>query len=97
MPKRDILWDDDMDILIKDGSIVIGVSDRQHQASILLMQPGECRQFGTLGVGIVDSLNDDNLNEFPARIQKNMEADGMKVKKVALYENGTLDLKAGYD
>jgi hypothetical protein len=97
MPKQDLLWDDDMDILIRDGSIVIGVSDKQHQASILLMQAGECRQFGTLGVGIGDALNDDNVNDFPAKIQKNMEADGMYVKKVALYANGKLDLNAGYD
>lgn len=94
--KQDILWDDDHDILIVDGTIVIGESTEQHQASILLMQKGECRQFPTLGVGIGDYLDDDNLSDLNREIQQNFESDGMTVSKVAIYDNGNLEIDAVY-
>lgn len=97
MPKKDILWDDDMDIRTPVNGNLLGVSDLQHQKTILLSQIGENRMYPKLAVGIQNYLGDDNeAGLLASEIQKNFESDGMNVKKVKLNYNGQLEIIAPY-
>jgi hypothetical protein len=95
MPK-DILLNDD-DLLFINGDLVVRDSTLQHQKHLLLVQPGELREFPTVGVGLVNFLNDDALDDLGAAIQREFENDGMIVKKLDVYENGKLEIDASYE
>lgn len=94
---RDILVDDDNDLWVKNGDFVVGESTRQHQAHLLVAQKGEYRQSPASGVGIGDYLSDEDLAELGSEIQKQFESDGMTIRKLSVFEDGTAKIDAGYD
>jgi len=49
---KDLLLDDNDDVLIANGDFVIGASDMQDVSIILQMHPGELKQDPILGVGL---------------------------------------------
>lgn len=93
----DILLDENGDLAEENGDFKFGESTHQHQRCILLAQKGEYKASPGVGVGIGDYLNDDDLAELGAEIQKQFELDGMKIKKLDVYENGRVDVDAEYD
>jgi hypothetical protein len=78
----DLLLDSDFDLLIADGDLSLGESTRQHQQLIMLSEPGEWREFPTVGVGIRSKLLGDNPGEVVSEIKRQFEGDGMKVLQV---------------
>ncbi len=94
---NDILLDDNGDLLIKDGHFVIGESTGQHKKILLLAEKGDIRQYPFVGVGIQNSLEDDELADLGTQIQKQFELDGMKVRKIEVFEDGTIKENASYD
>lgn len=67
---------------IQNGDFVTHDSLKQHQELILTAQKGSFRNSPTLGVGLIDYLNDENLGGLSISIKKEFAKDGMKVKKV---------------
>lgn len=53
---NDILLDDDFDLLIKNGDLVIGDADEQHLQLIVLLEPGQIRYSPLTGIGISKKL-----------------------------------------
>lgn len=79
----DIMLDESGDIAIKNGDLVVGESSAQHQRLLLLCSPGDIMSAPLVGVGLMSYTNDDaNADELTKNIQKQFEADGMRVKKI---------------
>lgn len=77
---NDILLDDNYDIRIENGDLVVGESTRQHQKLILLAEKGENREFPTHGVGLASWLNDDlQFGDLRSAVKREFERDGMRV------------------
>lgn len=93
---KDILTDEDGDLLIKDGDIVIGDSDNQHQEDIILANKGEYKETPEIGVGIFQMLSDDDPMSVLIEIKKNLQYDGMQVKNVKYEDNGKITIDGSY-
>ncbi len=93
---KDILTDEDGDLLIKNGDIVIGYSDNQHQEDIILANKGEYKETPEIGVGIFQMLSDDNPMGVLIEIKKNLQYDGMNVRNVKFEENGKITIDGEY-
>lgn len=83
-----------------EGKIVsglcIGQTTEQNQALLLLIHPGESKEFPTLGVGLGDCLLDDDLLEYRHAVRRNFAADGLQISKLNLYDLKKIDIKAAY-
>lgn len=79
---NDILITNEGEIKIENGDFVVDNSTLQHQALILITNPGEFKESPMLGVGIENYILDSDMIgcEFEAQLQFTM--DGMKVKNL---------------
>lgn len=80
--------------LIMSG-LAIGDTLYQNQYLILAAQKGEFKENPTLGVGITDMANDDDLNEWKKTIREEFAKDGLKVKTLSITTSG-MEVKADY-
>ena len=92
----DYLSDENGDLLFQDGDLVVGESTLQHQEDLLMTGKGEWREDPTIGVGLLDWLDDDALGDLPSVIGEEFERDGMSVKNVTVTESGKLSTDASY-
>lgn len=92
---EDILLDQDFDLLIQNGDLVIGPSSEQHQQLLLLSNKGDWRQFPMVGVGVREYLKDENENSMVGEIKEQFEMDGMEVKDIRI-ANGQIGIDAYY-
>jgi len=67
----------------------------QNQYMILTAQKGEFKESPTLGVGITDMANDDNLEDWKKTIREEFKKDGMKIEKITISDTG-MEIKAQY-
>lgn len=93
---KDFLLGNDGDLLIQDGDFVIGDSTIQNQKLLFVTKKGEWRQNIGVGIGAIDYINDDALADLSQEIQKQFEADGMRVKKVSVMDDGAVSWDAEY-
>lgn len=93
---KDILLDDDGDLLIENGDFVIGESDTEHIKSILMANKGDFKEFPELGVGMEELLNDDAITQFLIDAKKNLEYDGLQVNNISFTDEGKLNVDAKY-
>ena len=77
------------------SGILVGNTLYQNQYLILKAQKGEIKEFPTLGCGIDDLANDDDLNAWQKLIREEMDKDGMQVNKLTIDESG-MTLEANY-
>lgn len=101
MEVHDFLFGEDGDLAFFAGDLLFGESTQQHQRDILIADKGDVRPAPLLGVGIRRSLNDAiGAEELRAIIQREMERDGMRVRRLHLagssLENSNIDLEASY-
>lgn len=93
----DFLSDENDDLYIVDGDLAFGESTLQHQRDLLLIQPGELRQFPRIGAGIHrELLNSASPDDMRVIIQREMEADGMIVDKLTVTKEFDVELIAHY-
>lgn len=93
---KDILTDENNDLLITDGDFAFGESSLQHQKHILLAQKGEYKIHPEVGVGIKNMYDDENPKKVLLEIKKQFEYDGMNVLKIKLLKTGKLFIDAFY-
>ena len=93
----DILLGEDLDLVFRNGDLVIAESTEQHQKLILLNDKGHVKQHPLTGVGIMGYVNDDNLGGLYQEIQKQFDYDGLRVDRLDIYEDGTMNIKASYE
>jgi nucleoside phosphorylase len=92
----DIKLDGNGDLAIVAGDFVIAESTGQHQHDLIINGPGDYKQNPTIGVAAFEFINDENLNELPAKIAQAFAADGMFVKSVELGSDGIIKSKAAF-
>ena len=81
--------------LITSG-LSIGDVTAQNQAVILVAHKGEFKEYPTLGVGLNDIINDNNSPYWENEIAKQLQADGQRITRLSLDENGLI-LEAHYE
>jgi hypothetical protein len=93
----DILLDTNNDLLIVDNDFVIGESSGQHQGLLLIIEKGQIKEKPDATVGIVDYINDNEIEDMKFEIRKKFEADGMDFKGIDYNEiTGDLTYDANY-
>ena len=92
---KDILLDEDFDLLIKDGDLVIGDSDEQHKNLLLLCSKGDFKENPDVGVGIESYLESEDPAALIREIKQQYSADGMRVNEIKI-ELGKLKIDAAY-
>jgi hypothetical protein len=97
MDTNDLILDEEFDLLIQGGDIVVDRAADQRAMLILHTSQGEWKQSPLVGVGIKQSLNGAVsgafLNSLNANIRKQIEADGLIVNKIQINEsNITLEV-----
>ncbi len=95
MPK-DIVLNDNNDLLINNGDFVVSESTYQHQKHLLLAEKGDYKQFPTAGVASKKYLERESPDEYARAIRQEFVADGMNVKTLTILENLELSIDAEY-
>jgi hypothetical protein len=93
----DLLLDENGDLRTANGDFVVGDATEQNKVLLLISQMGEWKQNPTVGIGIQDFIEDDNLNEMANAIRKGFANDGMKVGSVQVFVDGSFKIDAEYD
>lgn len=78
------------------SGFVIGDTLYQNMAMLLMGNPGENKQFPTLGVGLPDSLLSEDLLEFRHKIRKEFPKDGLKILELEMYDLNNIKINATY-
>ena len=90
---KDILTDDDGDLIIKNGDIVIGESDYQHIQDIIIAAPGDYKQYPLIGANIRMQQNGSIDGDFRKLLRLQLESDGYSVSQIQEI-NGILNIEA---
>ncbi len=86
--RKDILTDEDGDLMIVNGDFYIGESDEQHISDLFLSQPGEYKRTPMVGFGASSYLKRNITEaEFRRNLKIQLDLDG--------YENALIDLSEG--
>ncbi|MDD3685923.1 MAG: hypothetical protein PHE56_04060 [Bacteroidales bacterium] len=75
--------------------LMIGSTLYQNQAMILRTQPGQIKEYPGAGVGLLNIVNDNEIDMWKKRITQQLEADGQKISKLILNTQG-IALEAKY-
>lgn len=92
----DFLLDDNFDLLIVDGDLVVGESSAQHQRILLLADKGEFKDVPMRGVGARRYLEDHTPDNLAREIRTEFAADGMTVNKIQIASDLTIQVDANY-
>ncbi|WP_088466946.1 hypothetical protein [Flavobacterium covae] len=95
MPK-DIMLDDDMDLLVEGNDLVLGESTHQHQKILIMVDKGEFKENITRGVGALRYAEMHNPESLMREIRQEFIADGMRVNSLS-WNDGNLEIDANYD
>jgi hypothetical protein len=92
----DCKLDDDGDLDIQDGDLVITESTMQHQKSIIWASKGHYKHAPQLGVGLQNYINESGgTNRLASTIRQELEKDGMQVESVSI-KSGAVTINAEY-
>ncbi len=94
--QRDIKYTSDGDIDISNGDISYTESTAQHQYDLLMSSPGDYKERPVVGVDAIKSVNDNDSLFFLRTVRKQMQSDGMTVRRVAFID-GELIIDADYE
>jgi hypothetical protein len=81
---KDILLDENNDLLITNGDLTIGDADKQNQKLILTTHKGEWKEKPEVGAAVQEMLSDDNFSQYIIEAKKQLEYDGMQVDDIRL-------------
>lgn len=93
---NDLMLNENVDLLIVSGDLIVADSTLQHQNLLLSTSKGEWRENPLSGVGAAAFLKDNLYGELLAEIKKEFEKDGMKVTNVALDDENII-VNAAYN
>ncbi|WP_187477852.1 oxidase [Amniculibacterium sp. G2-70] len=89
--RKDILLNEQNEILIVDGDFVIGQSDQQHVKHIVEAFKGEYKSNPLVGFGVINYLKRDEMieSEFKRDLKIQLTSDG--------YQDPIIDLTGGFE
>jgi hypothetical protein len=92
----DYMLDADDDLRIEAGDFVVDESTEQHADLLVRMEKGELRQYPKTKVGINTYLLDDNPGDVYQEMQRQYKADGMVIRKLQVFSDGSVEADAYY-
>ena len=85
---KDIIIDDNNDLLIESGDFFVNDSDQQHVLLILNTYSGNWKQFPLIGVGIKIYLaSSGQQNTLKRDMTVQMNSDGYQINEIILKDN----------
>lgn len=94
----------DLDISVQKDStgkilsgLTLGKITPQNQYMILMLYPGELKEYPTVGVGITEAVNDTDPLPWRHSIREQLEADGQYVKDLEFNGMTNLIIDADYN
>ena len=95
---KGILLDETGEVMIQNGSMVVGDATLQNQYFLLVAHKGEFKEYPTLGVGISDMVGDEDELEWKKRIREEFKKDDLKVRTIDLdLQTGKIEIEAQYN
>ena len=95
---NDIILDEDNDLLIIDGDLVVSDSRYQHVKHLLEAEKGFYKFSPQSGVGMTNLINDEFAPEDIIRLVRfEVERDGFKVEKLQFSNDGKIDIIGDYE
>ena len=83
------------DLDISAGQLTLAEVTCQNQAMLLAAMPGEYKAPPTVGIGMQGMLQDHDFRGWRRRIREQLEADGQRINKLDINEQG-ITLEAEY-
>lgn len=78
------------------SGLVIGDTTQQNMAIILTSNPGEIKQYPTMGVGLIDATHGTDLLSYRHNIRSQFKRDKLKISELELYDPKKVSIKANY-
>jgi hypothetical protein len=95
---QDIILDEENDLAIVAGDLVVGLSQYQHVKHLLEAEKGYYKFSPLSGVGFSNILNDEFDSEEVLRLVRfEVERDGFKVSKLTFTNDGKIDIDGDYE
>jgi len=95
---KDILLDDDFDLMIENGDFVVNESDEQHLQLIALLEPGQLRFSPLTGLGLFRRLQSPLDKSQQDRTRKDLyeqlEFDGYRPSTASIEFGTDIEIKA---
>lgn len=93
---KDIIINEAGEPVVKDGDLLVAVSDQQHAFLLLATEKGEWRHQPLLGIGLATYINDESPDVLLAQaIRVQCEADGASIGTLSVNE-GKIQLEVDY-
>ena len=93
---NDIGLDGADDLLISGGDFVLTESTGEHQRQLILNNKGDFKESPTVGVGVIEYFDDEQMQGLIRAISTEFCRDGMDVSKVTLTADGSIKSVAVY-
>lgn len=98
--RKDILLDDNFNMIFENGDVKIGDSDAQHVSVILSSPKGAFREYPELGAGLLAWIKNplSSIRSMRREVTVQLKNDGYKVSNFNIDENQeiTLDYENTY-
>lgn len=69
----------------------------QHQRDLLVLAPGQCREFPLSGIDSINYLHDNDPSAYLRTVRQQLAKDGMRVAKVEIDSMFNLTINAEYE
>ena len=76
------MLNDNFDLMIVNGDLVIGNSNVQHQDLLLIAQQSSFKQSPYVGVGIENFLMDDDVTGIVGKVREEFIKDGQQLTSI---------------
>lgn len=87
---QDLLIDEDFNLALSGGDLVIGNSDVQHKELLLICTKGAFKENPAACVGLWSYLESEDPAELIAEVKTQFKGDGMEVKRVEIIDGKLL-------
>lgn len=93
---KGIILDDDKDIQVSNGSVVVGDIANQNLEILLLSEKGEIREAPLRGVGIRRFVDDEDPAMLLQAIRNEVATEGMALDNIGITADGKLEIEVHY-
>lgn len=91
---KDILIDDQYDLRIEEGDLVLGDGSQQQTALLLETFAGDWRDMPSLGVGAPSRLNGPfRTQELEADLRRQMKVGALTLSSIKIAEDGQIQIE----
>jgi hypothetical protein len=85
---KGILFDEDGDLMVRNGNVVIGDVDCQILEHVLEAYPGEFKEAPTVGAHLADALNGSFDPFLEGKIKEMLKSQHIEVTRLNITEEG---------